>query len=335
MKNAIPVFLFILLFAFSACKTATREKYETAVPIEYTVASRSPLFNKNLTKFKLETYHNSLIVLLNLVEMKNIAFPIAKEYGDTLFETAFHFDFYKDGKIIHTDYKKNLMSLRWRTDSSAIANNLSFISDTISMNTANQLIYEIPFHAFHNLKQGKHLLELRMWQDTFKGVSTLKKAGSNSPETVSNYAVKSLFDATVKFEVVLPPIYKSKVYGFGLQLRNDSTFSPTGMDNTLWNSSYPDIYWTLYYPANKPYAQTHYQKSTDAYTDSDTFDLYHYYANDSLGIGAFDHDDLSTDDGLGYWTGSMDHLRREPKSRIKFGFVKWFDIKVGKAEIVN
>lgn len=266
--------------------------------------------------------------------MKDLPYPKGEKDHDTLNQTAFVFDFYCDGKIILSDYKKYKRTERWQVDSSEKASQLSIVSDTMHLSYPNNITFEIPFHAFHNLKHGKQTIELRVWQNTFKGVAHEVLTKENR-YNYSNYATKCLLEAKIKFDMIVPAIYKSEVYGYGLQLKNDSTFTPAGMDNTIWNSSYPDIYWTLYYPTDDFYAQTEYQKSTDAYTSSDTFELYHYYLNDSIGIGVYDHDDLSRDDGLGYWTGSLDFLRREPRRRFTFGNVAWFDMKVGKARMVN
>jgi len=334
MKNLFWFTFLIYIFTASACFSPFRKKPKLPKSVNYTVVSRTPLFNKKNTTLTIDTLNNLLLIKLTLNQMSDIPFPIDKKDKDTLNQTAFNFDFYTNGKIILSDYKKNKNTLRWQTDSSEKNNNLRFVSDTLYLTGSNEIYYEIPFHVFHNLKQGKQTIELRIWQNTFKGTGHEIKTADNR-YNYCNYATKCAFDARVKFDLIIPPIYKSSVYGFGLQLKNDSTFSPAGMDNTIWNSSYPDIYWTLYYPTNQFYAQTSYQKSTDVYTDSDTFDLYHYYLNDSIGIGVYDHDDLSRDDGLGYWTGPIDFLNREPRRRFSFGNVAWFDMKVGKAKVVN
>ncbi|HLC83795.1 MAG TPA: hypothetical protein VJI69_08185 [Bacteroidia bacterium] len=334
MKFIIRFYILICFFSICACYSPNREKLKFPKAVDYTVVSRTPLFNKKNTSLTIDSLNNLLIIKLTLNPMRDLPFPIDMKDKDTLTQTAFNFDFYSNDKIILSDYKKYKNSLRWQIDSSETCNNLSFVSDTLYMTASNEIIYEIPYHVFHNLKQGNQTIELRICQNTFKGTGHEVLTKENK-YNYCNYATKCILDARVKFDITIPTIYKSTVYGFGLQLKNDSTFSPAGMDNTLWNSSYPDIYWTLYYPTDKFYAQTDYQKSTDAYTNSDTFELYHYYMNDSLGIGVYDHDDLSRDDGLGYWTGPMDFLRREPRRRFSFGNIEWFDIKIGKAKVVN
>jgi len=91
----------------------------------------------------------------------------------------------------------------------------------------------------------------------------------------------------------------------------------------------------IYYPTEQYYAKTLYENSTDKYTAYDTFNLYHYYAEDSIGIGVFDHDDLSRDDGLGMWKGPLSRLEKYKVNRIGFGNVKSFDVKVEKKGLVN
>lgn len=334
MKTVFWIFLLLITIGLTGCFSPFKKKPDLPKSVDYTLVSRSPFFNKKNTALTIDTLNNTMIVKLTLNAMKDLPFPINKKDKDTLTQTAFNFDFYYDNKLILSDYKKTHNTIRWLTDSSNTSDNLSFASDTLYLNSSNEIVYEIPFYVFHNLKKGNQAIELRIWQNTFKGIVHIVKT-SSTDDRFCNYESKCLLDARVKFDIIVPKIYKSAVYGFGLELKNDSTFSPTGMDNTLWNSSYPDIYWTMYYPTNTFYAQTPYQKSTDRYTDSDTFDLYHYYLNDSLCIGVFDHDDLSRDDGLGYWTGSMDYLRKEPRRRFGFGNVKWFDIKIGEAKVVN
>lgn len=334
MKNLFLLLLLTCIVSISSCFSPFKEKPRLPKGVDYTVVSRTPLFNKKNTTLTIDTLNNLLIIKLILNPTRDFPFPIDLKDKDTLSQTAFNFDFYSNGKLILSDYKKNKTSLRWQTDSSETSKNLSFVSDTLYLSESNEINYEIPFHVFHNLKSGNQTIELRIWQNTFRGYSR-DSIFKNNKYSYCNYTQKSLLDARVKFNINIPPIYKSTVYGFGLQLKNDSTFSPVGMDNTIWNSSYPDIYWTLFYPVDEFYSQTGYQKSTDRYTDSDTFELYHYYLNDSLSIGVYDHDDLSRDDGLGYWTGSMDFLRREPRRRFSFGNIKWFDIKIGKAKVVN
>jgi len=332
MKIRLEIFLFLLL-PFYSCTSPFRKADQLPKPIPYIVLSKSAAFSNKYITLTIDSSANSIRIKMQLSSIKDLPIPINKK-GDTLFGTSFHFDFYCDNKMIKSEFNKHRQTNYLNKDSASTADNLCFVSDTIYLNAPNELIYELPMHALYSLKKGKQAIELRIRQSTF----TIDKRTSKIDSTWKHadlYNSTCLFDAKIKFDINIPTIYKTTIYGFGLQLKNDSTFSPAGMDNTIWKSSYPDIYWTIYYPANTFYAQTAYQSSTDRYTDRDTFNLYHYYLEDSLGLGVFDHDNLSRDDGLGYWNGEMNYLRREPLRRFRFGNVDWFDMKLSKATIIN
>lgn len=327
-------FLFLVTIIFSGCLLPSSKKKKEELPqnLPYTVVSRSPHFNKKNITFKLDTVNHFLNVRLNLEKMKDLPFPVVEK--DTLRATAFHFDFYYKNQLLSSDYNIYQSAVQVRNHRIIDSTHLCFSGDTIYLSNSNELIFQIPFYAFHKLKQGKQTIELHMWQDTFRG-DAYDSIYNKVKTRYCNYAQKIILEAKVQFEIDVPRIYKSTIIGYGLQLKNDSTFSPIGMDNTIWNSSYPDIYWTLSYPTGRFYAQTDYEKSTDKYEGSDTFDLYHYYLKDSIQIEVFDHDGLSRDDGMGYWIGPMDFLRREPRRRFSFGNIAWFDINIGQAKVVN
>lgn len=336
MKSVIRFALVIttLIIIHSCSRNNDRDKPHLPQPVAYTVIQKSAFFNKKNMSFSIDSLNNTLFIHLTINQIKDLPFPVNSTHNDTLTNTAFHFDLYSNGKLISSDYCSLKNTLSWRNDSSQTSHELSLLSDTINLMSSNNLTIEIPFYAFHNLKKGRQNIELNMWQDIFTGqVQTVNKEGS----PVSHYlsAKQSLLNAKVKFEIELPAIYESMIYGQGLKLKNDSTFSPAGMDNTLWNSSYPDIYWSVFYPDNKFYAQTPYETSTDEYVAHDTFRLYHYYQNDSIGFGVYDHDNLSRDDGLGFWYGSLNGLSGHPVTRIGFGNVKTFDVIIEKKGVIN
>jgi len=326
--------LFFLVTCCVACGNVQHSNEPVTQPIPYTIVNRSALFNdKNIT-FKLDSLSSTLYISLSVKDLKKFPFPISRRSKDTLFKTAFDFDFYWNGRIIESDYR--ILSNKSRdVDSSANAGHLSLSTDTISLNRASEINFVIPLYAFHNLKKGKQTIELSMSQSLFTEEVKVLRGSSEDSDYMHVYETKPLLNARVRFDVNIPPIYKSIVYGYGLQLKNDSTFSPAGMDHTLWKSSYPDLYWTINYPVNVFYTQTPVEKSTDRYTAYDTFNLYHYYANDSIDICVYDHDNLSKDDGLGYWTGPLERLSRSRINRISFGNVKAFDVKVEKKGLIN
>ncbi len=325
--------LLFTLFFFGCVNSHHDERFESK-PVSYSVLSRSSYFNKNNISFSIDSLDNSLLFTLTIKKLKNFPFPINSQYHDTLFKTAFSFDFFCNNKIITSDYQKLKNTFRYYTDTLSSAKDLRHLSDTIDLRSDNSISFKIPFYAFHNLKKGKQTIEIGMSQTTFTDeVRVLNPDSSSSYKHI--IALRPLMNARVKFEINIPEIYKSIIYGRGLVLRNDSTFSPAGMDNTLWKSSYPDIYWTINYPKNEYYAQTPYEPCTDRYIAHDTFNLYHYYANDSIGFGVFDHDGLSKDDWMGTWWGSLIDLQKKEYKRLKFDDVQSFDLSVKALGVIN
>lgn len=328
---------YILLFLLCICSVLSciREKpveIKVPKPVSYTVIEKSTVFHRKNMSFTLDSINNSLIIRLTINELpKTFPFPVNSQFQDTLTKTAFNFEFYSNGKPVLSDYKFLQATLQWKQEQRM--SGLSLCSDTIDLRSSNDICIELPYYAFHTLKRGTQSLELRMWQDTFTDkVDVLNKSGSYS--TFHLLAKKSLFNARVKFDILMPSVYQTTIYGQGLTLKNDSTFSPLGMDNTIWKSSYPDIYWALIYPKSRLYAQTPFEVSTDKYTGQDTFLLYHYYANDSMGFHVYDHDNLSRDDFMGNWWGELKDKDTFSKE-ITFDNIKSFRFKLGKNGLIN
>ncbi len=330
MKMWRLYFLFVILFA-SCVSNSSKKDIHFPAPVAYSVIEKSKLFNDKTTKFQLDSVDKTLIINLDLFSLKNIGFPINREFKDTLTKTVFNFEFYNNGKLISSEYNKLKNTLRWINDSTDRVNQLIIQTDAIDFKYGNNVSFKLPFYAFHNLKKGKQTIELKMYQTFFVGDTYVD--GKGKPSNHFYYKEeKQLFSATVKFDLYIPEIYKTIVYGYGLELRNDSTFSPAGMDNTIWNSSYPDIYWCIYYPKNEFYVQTVYETSTDRYVGHDTFNLFHYAINDSIGFGVYDHDNLSRDDFMGYWWGSINDLKKSKIRRIKFDNIKQFDVSLAESK---
>lgn len=93
MKFVIRFFILICLLSASACYSPFKKKKQVAEPVDYTVVSRSPLFNKKNTTLTIDTISNLLIVKLDLNLTKDFPFPINNKDKDTLNQTAFNFDF--------------------------------------------------------------------------------------------------------------------------------------------------------------------------------------------------------------------------------------------------
>jgi hypothetical protein len=329
MKSKSHILFFILTIC---CVCGCVREVLVPKPVSYTVIEKSTAFNNKNVSFSIDSLNNRLFLRLTINQLsKEFPFPVNTKYKDTLTKTAFNFDFYSNGKLILSDYKFLQASLRWSHERPM--NGLNLHSDTVNLINYNNILVELPYYALHTLKRGKQSLELHIWQDTFTDkLDVLNKDGSYSSYRLNEK--KSLFNAKVKFDILLPAIYQTMVYGEGLVLRNDSTFSPLGMDNTLWKSSYPDIYWALVYPKNILYTQTYCETSTDRYVGLDTFTLYHYCENDSIGFAVYDHDNLSRDDFMGGWFGYLNALDTFSRD-ITFDNIKSFKYKLSFKGRVN
>ncbi|HEY0030457.1 MAG TPA: hypothetical protein VGC65_06845 [Bacteroidia bacterium] len=330
------VILFLIPLSFTvACNTCPKAEFRSPQPVAYTVIQKSSYITEKNIAVHIDSLDNTLYFNFTLKQLGNLPFPQNTQYKDTLSKTAFRFDLYHNNKIVSSDYQLLKNTMRWITDSSTTASNICFVSDTINLKQENTIQFQIPMYAFYDLKQGKQTFELAFSQNIFVDEVTIK-GKDNSSEFLHISETKPLLNGRIKFEINLPAIYKSVIFGEGLTLRNDSTFSPAGMDNTIWNSSYPDIYWCVFYPKNSFYAQTPYETSTASYIGHDTFNLYHYYKKDSVGFGVYDHDNLSRDDGLGYWYGSLEEISKVKYSKIlQFGYINNFQLKVKELGIVN
>lgn len=328
-------FIALLLFLFALCSCIRERNYDikTAVPVPYKQLSKTEAFTDEFASLTLDSINNVLLINLTIKNTNKIQFPVNRQYNDTLTHTAFNFDFIHNGNIIMSDYSSLKNTLRWENDTSANKDLLKIITDTSDLAEGYFFSFKLPYYAFHQIKSGKQKFTLKVYQTLFMDELRLKT--DSTYKYLKLYDPKQLFATELSFELNIPKIYKSKLYGYGLELRNDSTFSPVGMDNTIWNSSYPDIYWSVFYPTNMIYAQTSYQKSTDRYEGKDTFILYHYYKNDSIGIGVYDHDNLSRDDGLGYKVIDLRSMVRKYPKRISFDAIKWMDLKLQQEDAVN
>ncbi|MCK6649499.1 MAG: hypothetical protein L6Q66_07575 [Bacteroidia bacterium] len=325
-----------LLFSIVLLSSCIRERnydIKTATPVPYTQISKTPAFTDQFASLTLDSINNVLLINLTIKNADKIPFPTNQQYNDTLTHTAFNFEFLYNGHIVKSDYCSFKNTLRWTNDTTENKDDLRITTDTIDLAEGNSFSFKLPYYAFHQIKSGKQKFTLKVYQTIFMDKLRLKT--DSTYKYLKLYDPKQIFATEISFELNIPKIYKSKLYGYGLQLRNDSTFSPVGMDNTIWNSSYPDIYWSVFYPTDMIYAQTPYQKSTDRYEGKDTFILYHYYKNDSIGIGVYDHDNLSRDDGLGYKGLDLRSMVRKYPKRICFDAIKWMDLKLQQEEAVN
>lgn len=313
------------------------------VPVPYTFSQNSPSFSQKHVLLNIDSVNHLLRISLLCQFPKNAPFPLNKTYADTLTQTGFLLEFTADGQPVLSAYNseeawRTVRGFPGRVDNVDVP--LVFKTDTISLLSGSALI-ELPYYAFHRLKQGVHQVTLRISQHICRSPQPIEVPCYDSvfkhPSTcrILNRAEKQLVYGTVHFKVYVPPLHETMLYSNRIEIKNDSTFNPYTCDNTLWKSPLPDIYWAVYYPTDHYYTSSGYETSTITYTKADTFRVYHYGANDSIGLAVYDHDNLSRDDGLGYKIFCIQDLIRRKGVTTSFDHVKIFSIKAEYKGLVN
>jgi hypothetical protein len=186
------------------------------------------------------------------------------------------------------------------------------------------------------LKAGNHNIEGELYVKKFYGSHYDK----DSKETTDLEMECNSISGKVNFKIQVPEIYLTTIYGNGLELRNDETFTPRGMDFSF-REGYPDIYWEIFYPAYSesdfsfPYWRSREATYSTGYSDNDTVYLYHFSADEKFKLGVYDRDDLSGDDYLGDWFGTIKGLESNTYKILKFDNLQWFKIKVKQEGCIN
>lgn len=332
--------LLFLLFLFGCSGIFGDKRNKSYQEMDYYYVSKSALFNEEKFTIRIDTFYNNIRFQVSCRSFDRFPFPKDKN-GKELSATAFSMVILDNGKPItndlfhKTDFTKNYPAGLY------LSGPLMFQTDTVDLKTGFAQTFEIPMYAFFKLKKGIHQLELKVTQTVFRSEMSevVKTIDSVSKDTLTYYEFSRkeapLLSFTLKFRVNVPEIYSTAFYSKGIQLRNDSIYSPSGMDNTLWNSSYPDIYWTISYPKDNFYCCSDYQKSTDVYSAHDTFTVLHYYPNDSISIGVWDHDNFSRDDYLAFQTFCFNQFGHEKITGLTFSSIKLFKIKCRSNGVVN
>lgn len=289
----------------------------------------------------MDSLNNMLRICLVINKDAVDKFPFPRfDHSDTLTGTCFRFSLLHNGKPLKgSGFKKSGHYNYWGYNQ-WMGDDLVFYSDSVDLKDAYRIPFFIPYYALHQLHRGPNELELKVEQETFFSAHKFEKVLTDSTgkkKTVeARHIVKApLLSGTFKFTIHMPQIFKTTIYGHGIELRNDSVYSPAGMDNTIWNSSYPDIYWTIDFPDNEFYCSSDYETSTDRYETKDTFFLYHYSPGDSICIGVWDHDNLSRDDYISWQRFSLSQFASNKLMELKFDNVKKMELKAVKEGWIN
>jgi len=311
-------------------------------PVDFVFSVKSPLTKEDYFKLEIDSFQNDLLFRLRITnEMAKFQFPKDKE-GHFLSGTAFNITFLCNKKPIQgAGLTGKSSTYNYFGYNKWLGTDIRFNSDTLDLLSAHTIEFKVPMYAFNKLKAGTNEIEMNLSQKLFCSGSTFGRAfiDTTNQDTITkyirNYVPLPLISFSAKFKVHIPPIFKTSIYGYGIELRNDSVYSPAGMDNTIWNSSYPDVYWTINFPKDDFYCSSDYQKSTGYYDIKDTFYLYHYTPNDSISIGVWDHDNLSRDDYISYGTFSLNQFPQNKNYEFGFKNVKKFEMKVVRMGFIN
>jgi hypothetical protein len=339
LKNLFLYFLVSAVFA-GCVPSFKKDGKRSPQPIEFTIAKRSPFFKEDLFKIEIDSLDNVLHICLIFKKEATNKFPYPTFKNDTLTGTVFDFSLWHNGKMIQGAGLAHENSNSYFKYNNYLSDYLNFNSDTINMKDVFTIPFFIPMYAFSNLHAGLNELELKIGQNDFFSANKFPKviidaSGKKISTEIRNFKKIPLITGTVKFKINIPKIFKTTIYNESIELRNDSVYSPAGMDNTIWNSSYPDVYWTIDFPNKESYCRSDYKKSTALYDIKDTFYLYHYTPYDSVYIGVWDHDDLSRDDYISYERFSLKKFNDNAITKFAFDNIKEFQLKVVRNGYVN
>lgn len=324
----------LISFILTACISEWDKALETHT-VEYQITDASEYFNKKSFDFEIELYKNELSILMDIKIPVDFQFPLDSAGVNELTYTSFKFDFMKDGKAIVTD--KYLLD-EYPQSIIDETGTVSFRSTLLDIRQHKKVRLDIPMYIFHNIKSGDQKFQLYVYQEYFQNLEAYNYETETYDELTKVYETKLW--GMIEFEVKMPKVYMTELFSDSIILRDDETFSPRGMDFSF-REGYPDIYWLLSYPlkGNNKRSSTYFKSSeanySVAYAYQDTVKLYHYgEKNNEIRIGVYDRDDLSKDDIIGTWEGTVNELRNDRQyNTLKFDNVAKFYIKAREKDI--
>lgn len=329
MKNLLSIFTVFILFT-GCVGDWDRKLDEKKIATQF--SENSTYFSTKSVRLQIKEYKKILSITLDYKTPKNFSFPVDSFYGDTLTETRFYLKINSNGMPVKLDKS---FSGYFGTINDPEEIIIPFKKQTIYSSYHDQI--QIPLNVFHALKKGKQNLEGELYINAFYG----SHFDTISNETIPLEIPYHQIHGKIKFILDIPEIYRTDLYGYGLELRNDEGFSPSGMDFSF-RQGYPDIYWQIYYPAygEKDFSFPYWRSAEATYSTEyqylDTISLYHFSTQDELKIGVYDRDDMSRDDFLGDWFGSLSELVTNDSAKIlKFDNLKWFKIKAVQKGCIN
>ncbi len=327
-------YIVAICFYFVSCISDWDRKLDEKT-IDTEVFGKTNMFNSKNVKLKIAEYKNIVTITLDYKLPKNLELPIDSFFGDTLTDTRFFLKLSCNGKALTINNK--VVGYNGFSNSLIDTNIVILPFDKQNILPYYHSEIKFPMNLFHNLTSGEQVIDGELFIKNFYGTHIDKQTKNATDLEIESNVIKG----KVKFKIDVPEIYLTTIYGNGLELRNDDKFSPSSMDFSIFGSGLPDIYWEIYYPATGegdfsfPYWRSAEATNATSYDYKDTIYLYHFSNNDKFKIGVYDRDDLSRDDFLGDWFGSLNELVSNNYKFLKFDNLKWFQIKVKNQGCIN
>ncbi len=309
--------------------------------VKYNLSSQNDFAKKTRSEFYIDTAEQSLIITVVINDVSAIKFPIHPQTKDTFRYSVLRFDFFEGTRPIEAMDCKCSFSYSGFSNTlpySLAAKTLSFVTDTINLSVPQRITFRLPFFHLRNLSAGQKNLTLKIKNDEFYSDQKKKEKIINGErrtvyerERMSGEGMHVLLAYPFK----MPKVYSSIFICDKITLQNDSSWSPSGSDFTIFRSSLPDIYYEIYTPANFTHHRSQFQKSTIEFNRQDTCTLYFYSPGDSLTIGVFDHDNFSRDDGLGSIRCTIKDLQESSSSPLKNLHVNGFYARLTNIKTEN
>ncbi|MCD6067262.1 MAG: hypothetical protein K0S33_2088 [Bacteroidetes bacterium] len=280
-------------------------------------------------KTKAEIRSMQLIFDLTLSPVNTSLIPLSANKKDTFAETILTMEVLFDGKPIEFDIPNPEKSWLKRTSLQKLPGTaMSFTSGTWNLTGSKDLRLVLPLFIFSGLKANSEgTVSIRVWQDLFIGPQHKKETRVPIGAPVVSYYHDTLrtklIDNTYSFSFTIPRVYRTAIICDSLILQNDSEWSTSGSDNTIFKSSYPDIYFSVkdLYENKQNSSET--QKSTTWFS-GDSISFFHYSPSEPFSITVYDYDVLSKDDVLGDWKGELSAFENNKRYPLKFGHIKTF-----------
>lgn len=275
------------------------------------------------------------------VDMRPLSSSLLPVSGNDTFNLSFfNIEILFDGKPVVFAVENPEKSWLKRITQNKISDSLQFSSDLQDLKKHSQFDLKIPLYVFSSIKAGTNgEVSVHCWQDYFLTEEKEKRNKIIGEYESTSYYRDTLFsrraDNFYSFHFTIPEIYKTEISCDSIILQDDQNWAPAGSDNTLWKSSYPDIYFTLNDLYNNEQAISVIEKSTAVFFLGDQLDFYHYSASEPIYIRVLDYDNFSSDDLLGTWKGNLKSFENEATYNLRFGHITRFSLRAKKFGLIN